>query len=346
MHNSYLIVIISLFISTSCSSLIAQETKIQLGFYNLENLFDTIDDKLSDDTEFLPTSRTLWNTNRYGTKLDNIASVIRAMGSSENLDGTAILGLCEVENNNVLEQLVRNKHLAELKYNIVHTDSPDKRGIDVALIYQKSHFTVENYRSHTLYLTNPITGERIFTRDQLVVSGKLHGEATSFIVNHWPSRRGGKTKSEPKRLVAAQLTKFIVDSLYAVDSLQNIIIMGDFNDDPNNLSIIEQLAAKNSIDSLNSETLYNPMFDLYQKGDGTLCYRDVWNLFDQIIVNGNLIHNSKVFTFRKAEVFSPEYLKQKEGRYKGYPLRTLAGSKYLGGYSDHFPVYLILGLKK
>lgn len=345
MYKSFYLFSLLLILSASQYFASAQESKIQVGFYNLENLFDTIDDKFSDDSEFLPTGRTIWNSNKYETKLNNIASVIRAISSSENLDGIAVMGLCEVENKIVLDQLVQNKNLADLKYRVVHSDSPDKRGIDVALIYQENHFIVENQKSHTLYLTDPISGERIFTRDQLVVSGKLRGEPSTFIVNHWPSRRGGKTNSEPKRLAAAQLTKYIVDSLYAIDSLQNIFIMGDFNDDPNNLSITQQLGTKNSIDSLHPKALFNPMYNLFQQGKGTLCYRDVWNLFDQIIINGNLIHNSKKFSYQKVEVFSPDYLKQKEGRYKNYPFRTLAGSKYIGGYSDHFPVYLILELK-
>lgn len=346
MRKTYSLILLVFTSTVLHNYLIAQDNKIQIGFYNLENLFDTLDDKYTDDSEFLPTGRTNWNSEKFTKKIEHLASVIHNMSSAEEINGTTILGVCEAENSYVLEQLIRNKLLDNLGYNIIHTNSPDKRGIDVALLYQEKHFKVNHFQSHTLFLIDPITSERIFTRDQLVVSGKLHGESTSFIVNHWPSRRGGKVNSEPKRLAAAQLTRHILDSLSAVDSLQNIFIMGDFNDDPINLSIVEQLSAHCTMDSIKSDELYNPMCNLFKQGQGTLCYRDVWNLFDQIIVNGNLINNSTTFTFIEAKVFSPDYLRQQEGRYKNYPLRTLAGSKYLGGFSDHFPVYLMLEIKQ
>ncbi len=319
-----------------------QADKIQVAFYNLENLFDTIDDPHVEDEEFTPQGYTNWNTTKYVNKQENLASVISGIGKAVNMDGPAVLGVCEVENRGVLLDLAQQEKLKELNYKIVHADSPDKRGIDVALLYQEKYFTVKQINTHTLYLTDPITGNRIYTRDQLVVSGKLLGEPTSFIVNHWPSRRGGQTASEPKRLAAAQLTVHIVDSLYAVDSLQNIIIMGDFNDDPDNLSITGFLGAKHDINSLSKEDLFDGMYNLFKNGQGTLCYRDKWNLFDQIIINNSLISGPGALKFKSVSIYNPDYLKQHEGRFMNYPFRTLAGSKYLGGYSDHFPVYMVL----
>lgn len=323
-----------------------QTDKIQIAFYNLENLFDTLDDPNVEDGEFTPQGYAKWNTVKYVNKLENLASVISGIGKAENMDGPAVLGVCEAENKGVLLDLAQQEKLKKVNYNIVHSDSPDKRGIDVALLYQEKYFTVKHVNTHTLYLTDPITGDRIYTRNQLVVSGKLLDEPTSFIVNHWPSRRGGQIASEPKRMAAAQLNRHIIDSLYTADSLQNIIIMGDFNDDPDNLSITEFLEAKHDVGSLSKKDLFDGMYNLFKDGQGTLCYRDKWNLFDQIIINENLISGPGALKFKSVCIYNPDYLKQHEGRFMNYPFRTLAGSKYLGGYSDHFPVYMVLDIKK
>jgi hypothetical protein len=325
---------------------LCQADKIQVAFYNLENLFDTIDNANVKDGEFTPQGYAKWNSVKYLNKLEKLASVISGIGNAENTDGPAVLGVCEVENKGVLLDLTQQEKLKKLSYSIVHADSPDKRGIDVALLYQEKYFSVKKVNTHTLYLTDPITGERIYTRDQIVVSGKLLGEPTSFIVNHWPSRRGGQIASAPKRMAAAQLNRHIIDSLYAVDNLQNIIIMGDFNDDPDNQSITEYLKAKHDVHTLHKNDLFDGMYNLFKNGQGTLCYHDKWNLFDQIIITENLIAGTGTLKFRSVSIYNPDYLKQHEGRFMNYPFRTLAGSKYLGGYSDHFPVYMILDIKK
>ncbi|NTW34164.1 MAG: endonuclease/exonuclease/phosphatase family protein, partial [Bacteroidetes bacterium] len=223
--------------------------------------------------------------------------------------------------------------------------SPDRRGVDVALIYQKEHFKVLN--SNHVKLS--ISGNPGFaSRDQLVVSGIFDGEPLYLIVNHWPSRSGGEKKSAPLRNAAADLCKSIVDSIQKIDENAKIIIMGDLNDDPVNNSIVKHLKAKSEISKTMPKDLYNPMYNLFKKdGIGSLAYKDKWNLFDQIIVSGTLLGSDKLtYKFYKAKVFNKNFLLQKEGAFAGYPFRTYAGGVYLGGYSDHFPPYIFIVKEK
>lgn len=316
-----------------------------LSFYNLENLYDTLDDPNKNDDDFTPTGKNNWNTQRYQLKLDHIASVIAQIGNEIVQGGPVLMGLAEVENQNVLNDLVAQPSLKAADYGIVHYDSPDQRGIDVALIYQKKNFTVTNSKPVTL----KIEGQTDFaSRDQLVVSGLLDGELVYIIVNHWPSRRGGEKKSAPLRNAAAMLTKTIVDSIQKIDSMARIIIMGDFNDDPVNTSLVKYLGTKSEVAGTGSKDLYNPMYNLYKKeGLGTLAYRDSWDLFDQFILTGSLIGEDKAtWKFFKARIFNKNFLAQKEGSFAGYPFRTYIGSSYQGGYSDHFPSYIFLVKEK
>lgn len=315
-------------------------TVASIGFYNLENLFDTINNiELMNSTEFTPEGTNKWTSKRYHEKLTNMAFVISEIATDVTPDGIAILGVSEIENRGVLEDLVKEEKIKQRNYQIVHYDSPDARGVDVGLLYQPKYFKVTNSRSHTLHMAD--TGFK--TRDQLVVSGLLGDEMIHVIVNHWPSRRGGEKASRPNRNAAADLTRSIVDSLLAMDKNAKILVMGDLNDDPVNQSVKDHLKAKGREDELQPQDMFNPMFRLYKDGIGSLAYDDAWNLFDQIIISQGLLGSDKsTWKFYNAKVFSKNYMKQKDGAYAGYPLRTFAGGVYMNGYSDHFPVYVNL----
>jgi hypothetical protein len=311
-----------------------------IGFYNVENLYDTIDAKDVDDFEFTPQGSNKWTSARYYKKLDNLAEVISQMGTDVSPDGLAILGLAEIENRKVVEDLVATSKLKSRKYEIVHYDSPDKRGVDVGLIYQPQYFTVENSKAYKLQLPND---PEFRTRDQLLVSGKLHGEEVHVLVAHWPSRRGGEKKSRPLRVEAAKLSRHIMDSIALIQPEAKIIFMGDLNDDPVNVSVRETLKAKGDKLKVQDGELFNAMESYYHKGIGTLAWRDSWNLFDQLILSKSLLPTDfSNWQFYTSKVYNKAFLCQTEGSYKGYPLRTFAGGNYAGGYSDHFPVYLIL----
>ncbi|WP_462318182.1 endonuclease/exonuclease/phosphatase family protein [Marinilabilia sp.] len=323
----------------SCQS--PHEKKV-IGFYNLENLFDTIDAPDVRDEEFTPQSEKQWDANRYQRKLQNMASVISGVGAAEGVGAPAIMGLCEMENLQVLEDLVSTDRLKAYNYQIIHQDSPDKRGIDVALIYRPESFKPDGYRAVPLFIKGE-EGNRIYTRDQLVVSGYLSGERIHFIVNHWPSRYGGRERSIPLRKAAGKLTRTLVDSIRGENSDASIVVMGDLNDDPVDESVKKYLMAGVTPQTAGSDSLFNATAPLFFKGRGTLCYRDFWNLFDQIIVTPNLMDDSSDnYHIVKTEIYDKQYLRQQEGDYSGYPFRTFVGDWYHGGYSDHFASYIVL----
>ena len=312
-----------------------------VGFYNVENLFDTEDDPKIKDEEYTPEGRNNWTQERYQHKLENLSTVIEDMGTEVSPDGCAIIGICEVENKKVLDDLVATNKLKGRDYKIVHYDSPDRRGIDVGLLYQEKYFKVTNSSSYKLSFPDDTA---YYTRDQLIVSGVLAGEEVSLLVAHWPSRRGGAEKSEPRRVQAAQLGRRIIDSLYSVNPNAKIMYMGDLNDDPVNKSVQEYIQAKGKISKVKEKMFFNPMYSLFKKGNGTLAYNDAWNLFDQILMSKAFINGTDYssLSYYKVKVYRKPFLFQKGGRYKGYPFRTSAGGKYLGGYSDHLPVYTVL----
>jgi hypothetical protein len=311
-----------------------------VGFYNLENLFDTINDvENAISEEFTPSGPKQWTEKRYHEKLSNMAYAISTIATDITPDGLAILGVSEIENRGVLEDLVKQEAIKDRKYDVVHYDSPDRRGVDVGLLYQPKYLTVTHTASHTLHMVD----SNFKTRDQLVVTGLLNGEEMHFIVNHWPSRSGGEKRSRPKRNAAGQLTRHIVDSLLNLNPNAKIMVMGDLNDDPINPSVKEYLRTKGKVEQLEEGDLFNPYYKLYRDGIGSLAYRDTWNLFDMVIVSKGLLGDDKSdYKFYTARVHNKNYLKQKEGAYAGYPHRTFAGGVYLGGYSDHFPVYIVL----
>lgn len=311
-----------------------------IAFYNVENLFDTINDPKTNDEEFLPDGTMRWNTAKYNHKLLKLSEVIAGIGTEFTPDGPAILGLSEIENREVIEDLIAMPLIARRNYQIIHYHSPDRRGVDVALIYQPKYFKPTNHKSYTLRVEGM---PRFYTRDQLVVSGLFDGEEMHFIVNHWPSRRGGEKRSLPLRMAAAKLSRHITDSLLQINPQAKIVVMGDLNDNPTNKSITEGLRAKGNRDKLTEGDLYNPTYALYRRGIGSNAWRDTWSLFDQVIVSqGFLGDDYSSYRFRTFRVYNKVELTQKSGRFKGYPWRTFVGTDFMGGYSDHFPTYIII----
>ena len=341
-------VLISFVFSGIFNFVSAQEKQFKVGcvaFYNLENLYDTINDPNKNDDEFTPSGAANWNTKKYNIKLAHIAEVISQIGNEYVQGGPTVMGLSEVENKAVVEDLINQQVLKSSNYDVVHYDSPDLRGVDVAFIYQKAHFTVTSSKNVPLSIKSKPDWK---TRDQLVVGGLFDGEQMFFIVNHWPSRRGGEKASASLRNAAADLTKSIMDSIQSIDSLAKIIVMGDLNDDPVNNSIVKHLKAKSDKNKTEHLALFNPMYNMFKKdGLGSLAYRDNWNLFDQIMVSGTLIDKDNMtYKYLQAKVFNKNFLMQKEGNFAGYPFRTYVGGQFLGGYSDHFPVYVFLVKEK
>ncbi|SDB60283.1 Endonuclease/Exonuclease/phosphatase family protein [Flavobacteriaceae bacterium MAR_2010_188] len=314
-----------------------------VAFYNLENLFDTINnpDKFDEASPMMELKSNRFDA--YGKKISNMAKVVSDIGTEVSKNAPAIIGVSEIENREVLEDLVNDPQLIKLNYGIVHYDSPDARGIDVGLLYQKNLFKIVKTSSHELKIYDDKTRNRVYTRNQLLVSGLLEDELIHIIVNHWPSRSGGEERSRPKRVAAAKLTKRILDSLQVTDPYAKVLIMGDFNDDPTNESIKVVLNTKASKDSLNFTNLYNPMDNILKKGVGSIAFRDNWSLFDQIIMTASLVDNNfSTLKLFKAGVFNKPYLTNKRGRYAGYPFRSFSDGVFTGGYSDHYPVYVYL----
>ncbi|MDG4716129.1 MULTISPECIES: endonuclease/exonuclease/phosphatase family protein [Winogradskyella] len=316
-----------------------------VAFYNLENLFDTINDPLKYD-EASPIME-MHEANRaevYVEKVKNMARVVADIGKEDTNNTPAIIGVSEIENRQVLVDLVNDPQLLDKDYGIVHYDSPDARGIDVALLYQKSLFKPIDTSSFELKIYDDDTRKRVYTRDQLLVSGKLDGELIHIIVNHWPSRRGGEARSRPKRVAAAKLNKRIIDSLQSIDPYAKIITMGDLNDNPNNASLKEGLKAEAKKKKVGLKGIYNPFENQFKKqGLGTTGYRDAWSLFDQILLTQPFLEQDyDSFRLYKAGIFNKNYLTNKRGRYKGYPFRSFSDGSFTDGFSDHFPVYVYL----
>lgn len=315
----------------------AQDQKLMV-FYNVENLFDIYDDPAINDAEFLPGSAIDWTLERYEKKLDNLAQVLTAIDETYL---PAILGLCEVENARVLKDLARHKKLRRANYKVVHHDSPDERGIDVAFLYAAYEFRVlEDRAIPVMFPGNP--GDR--TRDILYVKGvfkKARKDTVFFFVNHWPSRWGGQEKSEPARVRAAEVLIGAIDSIYRFHPAANIILMGDFNDEPDNISLSEVLDARPLPDEPQAGELYNLMFPMLKRQEGTLFYND-WDVFDQFIVSGSLLGKEKGFRLadRQGKAFKAEWMLFEDDRGRKRPNRTAGRSSYYGGYSDHLPVYL------
>lgn len=312
-----------------------------VAFYNVENLFDTINDPNKYDEASPMMELKTARSEVYKQKVKNMASVIAQIGAKTSKNTPAIIGLSEVENRTVVEDLANDPALLQKDYGIVHFESPDERGIDVALMYQKALFSPVSTSAHELKLSDNSSDKRDYTRDQLLVSGYLEGDLIHLIVNHWPSRSGGEARSRSKREAAAALNKRIIDSLQSTDPYAKIFSMGDLNDNPNNSSLKKVLKAKGDKKRVGFKGVYNPMESFFKKGLGSNAYRDAWSLFDQILVTKPLLEDDySSFRFYKAGIFNAQFLITKKGQFKGYPFRSFSWGGFTGGYSDHFPVYV------
>ena len=316
-----------------------------VAFYNLENFYDTVDNPNINDEDFLPNGAKNYNGKVYWTKVQHLATVISQIGTDINPDGLAFIGVAEIENDTVLNDLIHHPLLKDRNYGIVHYDSRDIRGVDVALLYNPKYFTVLHSKKLFVHLPQGAKSS-YFTRDVLWVKGILNGDTIYVFVNHWPSRVGGEQRSAPGRAAAAMVDKKFIDSIQARQPGAKIIVMGDLNDDPISPSVTKVLGAKGNIADVKPGELYNPWVDMYKKGIGTLAYQDAWGLFDQIIISYSwLDKNQPGYFFYQQHIFNKEFMVENIGKYKGYPMRTWDGNVYRGGYSDHFPTYIIL-LKK
>lgn len=330
-----------------------------VAFYNFENLYDTVDDTFTNDDEWTPNGAQHWTTEKYQQKLKNLARVLSEIGTPENSNAPTLIGGAEIENRGVLEDLIKEPKLQSLDLGIIHFDSPDKRGIDVALLYQKKYFRPTSYSNIPLIIykkeipqkeeTEVVDDEievkkesknRVFTRDQLLVSGFLENEEIHIIVNHWPSRSGGEKATSLFREAAGKLNRKIIDSLQRINPQAKVLTMGDFNDGPFNKSIKAGLGTKGVKTEVSEFDVFNPFEEFANKGLGTIAYRDSWNIFDQIIMTASFVKTDfSTFNFWKAGIFNRPYLIQNSGAYKGYPLRNTLSE---AGFSDHLPVYVYL----
>ncbi len=313
-----------------------------IAFYNLENLYDTIDNPIINDDDFTPGGSKRYTSGIYLDKLKKLATVISMIGNEITTDGPALLGVAEIENDTVLHDLTQQAQIFHRQYRFIHFDSRDARGIDVALLYRPDYFIPE--KAEKMYVELPEhSKEAHFTRDILCVTGNLLGERVHILVNHWPSRRGGEERSTPARVAAARVCKKKIAEILSIEPQGKILVMGDLNDDPTSVSVKNVLGAKERLTETKPGELYNPWAAMYKKGMGTLANRDSWGLFDQILVSqGWLSSQQKGLYYHKSLIFNPNFLKEDRGSYAGYPMRTWDGNSYRGGYSDHFPTYIIL----
>ena len=314
---------------------------IIVGFYNCENYYDTTNQIKVLDEDFIPNSQKKYNSEVFEIKTKHLANVIYGVGKIDNSNGITLMGLAEIENKEVLDKLISEPLLKKYHLRYIHFDSKDLRGVDVALIYNPSYFTPYQYKPFSL--SDKTHFNDYATRDILYVKGSINGKWVHILVNHWPSRRGGILNSNKKRFWASQVCKKIIDSITKVDPVSKFIVMGDFNDNPND----------KSIRNLN---LTNPFLPLFNKGIGSIAFNDSWNLFDQILLsinwrdtiatesNNKFLPDSTSFeslTHYKPIIYTKPDMIENRGKYQGYPKRTYNGDRFRGGYSDHFPVALI-----
>jgi endonuclease/exonuclease/phosphatase family metal-dependent hydrolase len=348
-YSLFFIALISVFIFSCKGEKVATAIKYdsesvssdyRIMFYNVENLFDTEDDPEKNDNEFLPEGDRYWSDYRYKQKLSNIYKVITAVGG---WDLPMLVGLCEVENRTVLDGLLNYTPLYKSDYKIIHYESPDARGIDVALLYRSELFTPISHKP--IRVTWPKDIGSGTTRDILYTCGVTNkGDTLHIFVNHWPSRWGGQLETEEKRMFVAKLVKNATDSIFETNSQANIIVMGDLNDHPTDRSVLETLNAQTSFDKIVADKLYNLSYYIETvKKQGSHKYQGKWGVLDQIIVSGGLLDDKGVIytTPEDAYIFDAEFLLEPDEKYTGTQVnRTYIGFKYHGGFSDHLPIYL------
>lgn len=339
--------VVALILSVGSAEAQQQSKRYTVLFYNVENLFDTIQDYTIYDTEFIPTGGKEWNSAKYAKKMDNLERVFFGI-TQQNRAYPTVIGVSEIENRTVLDDIASLPKLQAANYQICHYDGPDARGVDVAFFYRPDQFKYEGSESIKANIPGARPGFR--TRDLLTMWGTIDGEPVFFLVSHWPSRRGGQSSSAFLREGLAAQIKGIADSVRTANPKTKVFIMGDFNDDPGDKSVSEYLGAKLRKNKLGPMDLYNPYWQMHKDGYGTLVYNDLWNMFDNIVVSSNVANapsgTLKLWKPKGAEyygnIYKAEFLFQKEGQYKGYPLRTYVGNSFQGGYSDHLPVYIFI----
>ncbi|MBC7694848.1 MAG: endonuclease/exonuclease/phosphatase family protein [Burkholderiales bacterium] len=312
---------------------------LTVAFYNCENFFDTKDDPNKKDDEFLPESSMKWDEIRFMNKLQKVAQVLDSTVAGEGLP--ALVGLVEIENKEVLEELVSKSQFKTKSYGVLATDSPDERSIDCGLLYDKSVFTLVDFKE--LNATNPSLGD-YKTRNVLFATLKAsNGDVFYVFVNHWPSRRSGETESEPRRIFAAEQVRNKINELQKKDAKAKVIVMGDFNDHPTDKSILNTLRASDK--PKDNGDLYNAYQTLDAAKQGTHYYDKEWRVLDQIIVSQGFIGAKKGYKFdpKNAHILKKDFVlfkNDKTGEEK--PNRTYSGEKYYNGYSDHLSVYITL----
>ena len=336
MRLSLLFTFLCLSVIVNVNAQKGQTGQFKIAFYNTENLYDTIDDPKINDEEFLPGSKIAWTTERYNHKLNNIARALIAMDS---INLPAIIGLAEVENIAVLNDLITKTGLQKGNYQAILEEGNDQRAIDVGLIFRKN---VVKYISHRAFPS----ATSFKTRSVLYVKfADAKKDTFHLFVNHWKSRSGGSTETEPQRIENAKTLKHLTDSILGRNPKANIVIMGDFNDEPNNVSLSEVLGAKKPGKKIASTGLYNLMYERFLQGEGTLYYKD-WDLFDQFVVSGNMLMKKPgkgaVILPPYANIFKPDWLLYKTKSGEMVPNRTAGSKEYFAGYSDHLPVYITL----
>ena len=347
-RNRYIIIIISFFVSaaifTRCC--FAQKQKqgedyLRIMFYNVENFFDTVDDPHTNDNEFLPDGTMHWTQDRYIAKRNNIYRVVTNTGE---WDTPALVGFCEIENRSVLDDLIKNTPLAKYPYKIIHKESPDQRGIDVALLYRSDYLKCLGQQ----FIRVRFSDDRKRTRDILYATLRTNnGDTLHIFVNHWASRSGGQQQSDASRLLAASLARQKVDSIFSRNAMAKIVITGDLNDVPSDKSLTEGLRALNDTAKSKPSALFNLMAYKINESTGTIKYQGKWMIFDQIIVSGGLLRGMPRTDVSRCKIFRADYLLEPDKRYHGVkPFRTYSGQKYNNGFADHLPVYVDIVLEK
>ena len=334
----------------TATAALAQQKQYQvygIGFYNLENLFDTVHDVGKNDAEYLPDGANKWGSVKYTHKLHNMARAVADMGTDVLKGvGCAAIGVSEVENANALTDLINQPELKERNIQFCHIEGPDRRGVDCALLYNPKLFSIRDAKL-VPYVPELEKDSLYVTRGFLTVSGTLADEHVAIIVCHWPSQYVGSFYRES----AGRQVRVIKDSLLAEDPNCKVLVMGDMNDDPHSRSMSRELRAKRDFKDMSPNDMYNPWWKILDNGTGTLTYEGRWNLFDQIVMTPNMLNmnDERDFTtlkFWRAQIQRRDYLIQAEGSYKGSPKRTHAGGVWLDGYSDHLPVVVYLMKEK
>ena len=350
------VIIVGLILSVLASATAQTKHNYVIGFYNLENLFDTYDDPVKNDAEFLPEGKNQWTDVKYEKKLHNMATVIAEMAKANGMFHT-ILGVSEIENRLVLEDLLMQPELAESNFQIVHYDGPDRRGVDVGLLYRADQFRLLDSESIPFSFEDTeveITltkeeQERFRTRDILMVRGMIEGEVFAFYVAHLPSRIGGK--GSDLRSLGGDIIRRHSQSLSEQFPGIKIVVMGDMNDDPHDESMARWLGAVRRISDVKPGGFFNPFWDMLSAGYGSLAYRDVWSIYDQVITSETLV-NAGPGTLKLCKVgkkgfygvvFKRPFMITQKGQYKNYPFRTFSNGKFMNGYSDHLPTYIVVG---